>query len=52
MAYALHNTIIESCDASDSSKCSIPQPAPSGAELLRAIRNLSFTDMQGTQVFA
>lgn len=50
MAHALHNTINENCTNPELSKCNSDQSAPSGAELLKAIRNLSFSGMQGTQV--
>lgn len=50
MAHALHKTIKENCGDVEFNQCDALQPAPTGAELLRAIRDVSFVGMQETQV--
>lgn len=50
MAHALHKTIKENCGDIGFNQCDALQPAPTGAELLRAIRDVSFVGMQETQV--
>lgn len=50
MAYALHKIIKEQCNDIEFGKCSVMQAGTMGPDLLRAIREISFTGMQGTQV--
>lgn len=50
MAHALHKTIKEHCKDIDFSQCDALESGPAGADLLRAIRDLNFIGMQGTQV--
>lgn len=51
MAQALHKTIKDHCGDTDFNQCGASgEQALAGADLLKAIRNVSFTGMQGTQV--
>lgn len=50
MAHALHKIIKEQCEDGEFSKCDVLQSATMGPDLLRAIREISFIGMQGTQV--
>lgn len=53
MAQALHKTIKFHCGDTDFNRCGASgEQALAGADLLKAIRNVSFTGMQGTQVIA
>lgn len=50
MAHALHKNIKDVCGDIEFRQCDQLHPSPLGAELLRAIRDVSFVGMQGTQV--
>lgn len=50
MAFALHNILLEQCNGVEFSQCDVLQTGTWGPDLLRAIREVSFTGMQGTQV--
>lgn len=50
MAHALHRTIKEYCNDTEFSQCESFHSNMVGADLLRAIRDVSFIGMQGTQV--
>lgn len=50
MAFALHNILKEQCNNVEFSQCDVLQTGTWGPDLLRAIREVSFTGMQGTQV--
>lgn len=50
MAHALHRTIKEYCNDTEFSQCESFHSNSVGADLLRAIRDVSFIGMQGTQV--
>lgn len=53
MAQALHKTIKVHCGDTDFNRCGASgEQALAGADLLKAIRNVSFTGMQGTQVIS
>lgn len=52
MAHALHKILKEHCNDAEFSQCDALQPGPVGADLLQAIREVSFIGMQGTQVRA
>ncbi|CAB4063751.1 GRM8 [Lepeophtheirus salmonis] len=48
MANALHTMIVDTCG--NSTLCPEVLPSPPGAELLKYIRNVSFTSIQGDQI--
>lgn len=50
MAHALHKIINEHCKNVEFSQCDVLQAGTIGPDLLRAIREVSFIGMQGTQV--
>lgn len=50
MAHALHKIINEHCKDVDFSQCDVLQAGTIGPDLLRAIREVDFIGMQGTQV--
>lgn len=50
MAHALHKILNEHCKDVEFSQCDVLQAGTIGPDLLRAIRDVSFIGMQGTQV--
>lgn len=50
MAHAIHKIMKENCKDLEFSQCDALQPGPAGPDLLRAIRDVNFIGMQGTQV--
>lgn len=50
MAHAIHQNLKERCGDKEFVKCENWKPAPTGVDLLRLIREMSFIGMQGNQV--